>query len=52
MSSKKWADKVHELNIRKFRERKVYSSFMDKFLGTDLGDMQLIRKFNKGIRFY
>ena len=31
--------------------RKVYSGFKDNIWGIDLGDMQLIRKFNKGFRF-
>ena len=37
--------------IRKFKEIKVYSSFKDNICGADLDDMQLISKFNKGIRF-
>ena len=31
--------------------RKVHTSFMDNIWDTDLGDMQLISKFNKGFRF-
>ena len=38
--------------IRKFRKRKVHSSFKDNIWGADLTDMQLISKFNKRIRFY
>ena len=34
-----------------FKKRKVYSSFIDNIWGADLGHMQLISKFNKGIRF-
>ena len=30
----------------------VYSGFKDNTWGADLADMQLIRKFNKGFRFY
>ena len=37
--------------IRKFKKRKVYSSFKDNIWGADLADMQLISKFDKGIRF-
>ena len=37
--------------IRKFKKRKVHSSFIDNILGADLADMQLIKKFNKGFRF-
>ena len=37
--------------IRKFNKRKAHSSFIDNIWGADLADMQLISKFNKGIRF-
>ena len=37
--------------IRKFYQRKVYSSFKDNMWGVDLAYMQLISKYNKGIRF-
>ena len=37
--------------IRKFEKRKVYSSFKDNIWGVDLADMQLISKYNKGIRY-
>ena len=30
---------------------KVYSPFIDNIRGADLADMQLICKFNKGLRF-
>ena len=33
------------------KKRKVYSSFKDNIWGVDLGDMQLITKYNKGIRY-
>ena len=45
------ADEVHKPIIRKFKERRVYSSCEDNIWGVDLADMQLIRKYNKGIRF-
>ena len=45
------ADELHEPIIRKFKKRKVYSSFRDNIWGADLADMQLISKFNKGFRF-
>ena len=38
-------------NIRKFKKRKVHSPFIDNIWDTDLADMQLISKFNKGFRF-
>ena len=37
--------------IRKLNKRKVHSLFIDNILGTDLADMQLISKFNKGFGF-
>ena len=36
--------------IRKFKKRKVYSSFKDNIWGVDQVERQLIRKYNKGIR--
>ena len=32
-------------------KKKVYSSFRDNIWGADLGDMQLLSKFNKEFRF-
>ena len=51
MSNQESAEKFHKLIIRKFAKRKVHSSFIDNIWGADLTDMQLISKFNKGIRF-
>ena len=34
-----------------FKKRKVYSSFKDNIWGVGLADMQLISKYNKGIRY-
>ena len=45
------ANELHKPIIRKFKKRKVYSGFKDNIWGTDLADMQLISKFNKGTRF-
>ena len=45
------ADQLYEPIIRKFKKRKVYSSFRDNIWGADLADMQLLSKFNKGFRF-
>ena len=50
MSNKELAKELHKLVIRKFKKRKVYSSFIENIWGADLADMQLISKFNKGIR--
>ena len=45
------ADELHKPIIKKIKKRKVYSSFRDNVRGTDLADMQLLSKFNKGLRF-
>ena len=45
------ADELYKPIIRKFKKRKVYSSFRDSIWGVDLADMQLLSKFNKGFRF-
>ena len=50
-SNKELAEELRKLIIRKFKERKVHSSFTDSIWGADLADMQLISKFNKGFRF-
>ena len=42
---------LHKPIIRKFEKRKVYSTFKDNIWGADLADMQLLSKYNKGIRF-
>ena len=51
MSKKELAEELHKLIVRKFEKQKVPSSFIDNVSGTSLGDMQLIRQFNEGIRF-
>ena len=45
------ASEFHKQIIRKFKKRKVYSSFKDNIWGADLANMQLISKHNKGIRY-
>ena len=45
------ANKLHKPIIRKFKKRKVYSSFRDNILGLDLADMQSLSKYNKGIKY-
>ena len=42
------ANELHKPIIRKF---KVYSTFKDNIWGVDLADMQLLSRYNKGIRF-
>ena len=50
-SNKELVKELHKPIIRKFNKRKVHSPFIDNIWGTDLADMQLISKFNKGFRF-
>ena len=45
------ADELHKPIIRKFKKRKVYSSFRDNIWGADLADMQSLSRYNKGIRY-
>ena len=47
----KLANELHKPIIGKFNKRKVYSSFKDNIWGVDLADMQLLSKFNKGIKY-
>ena len=49
--SEQLAEELHKPIIRKFKKRKVYSTFKDNIWGVDLADMQLLNKYNKGIRF-
>ena len=42
---------LHKSIIRKFKRRKLYSSFKDNIWCADLANMQLISKYNKGIRY-
>ena len=45
------AEELHKRIIKKFKRRKVYSSFKDNIWDVDLANMQLINKYNKGIRY-
>ena len=38
--------------IRKFKKRKVHSSFIDNIGGVDVSDMQLVNQFDKEFRFF
>ena len=44
-------EEVHKPIIRNFKKRKVYSGFKDNIWGSDLADLLLISKYNKGFRF-
>ena len=49
--NKKLAEELHKQIIKKFKKRKVHSTFIDNIWGADLPDMQLISKFDRGFRF-
>ena len=51
ISNKELPEELHKPIIRKFKKRKVHSSFIDNISGADLADMQIISKFSKGFRF-
>ena len=51
MPNQQLADELHKPVIRKFKRRRVCSSFKGSIWGTDLADMQLVSKYNKRIRF-
>ena len=51
LQNEQLANELHKPIIRKFEKRKVYSTLKDNIWGVDLADMQLLSKYNKGIRF-
>ena len=51
ISNKELAEELHKPIIRKCSKRNVHSPFIDNIWCTDLADMQLISKCNKGFRF-
>ena len=51
LQNEQLAEELHKLIIRKFKKRKVYSTFKDNVWSSDLAYMQLISKFNKRFRF-
>ena len=46
------ANELHKPFIKKFKKRKVYSSFKDNIWGVDLGDMQSLSKLTKELNIY
>ena len=50
-SSYQLANELHEPIIKKFKKRKVYSSFKDNIWGVDLADMQSLSRYNKGVKY-
>ena len=51
ISNKELAKDLHKPILKKFKQIKVHSSFIDNILGADLPGMQLISKFDKDICF-
>ena len=45
------AEELHKPVIKKFQKRKVHATFKDNIWSADLAEMQLISRYNKGIRF-
>ena len=45
------AKELHKPIIKKFEKSKVHAAFKDNIWGADLADMQLLSRYNKGIRF-
>ena len=45
------ANELHKPIIRRFKKRKVYSSFRDNIWSVYLADMQSLSKYNKGIKY-
>ena len=50
-SNKQLGKELHKPIVRNFKKRTVYSGFKGNIWVADLADMQLISKFNKGLRF-
>ena len=45
------AEELYKPIIKNFQKRKVHAAFKDNIWGADLADMQLLSRYNKGIRF-
>ena len=45
------AEELHKPIIRIFKKRKIHAVFKDNIWGADIADMQLISRYNIGIRF-
>ena len=44
------AEELHKPIIKTFEKRKVHAAFKDIIWGADLADMQLLSRYNKGVR--
>ena len=45
------ANELYKPIIKKFKKRKVYSSFKDNIWSVDLADIQLLSRYNKGFKY-
>ena len=45
------ANELHKPIIKKFKKRKVYSSFRDNIWGVDLVDIQSFSRYNKRVKY-
>ena len=45
------AEELHKPIIKKFKKREIHATFKDNIWDADLADMQLLRRYNEGIRF-
>ena len=45
------AEELYKPIIKKFGKRNVHAAFKDNIWGADSADMQLLSRYNKGIRF-
>ena len=45
------AEELHKPIIKKLKKRKIHAAFKNNIWGADLADMQLLSRYNKGIRF-
>ena len=52
MPSQQLPNEFHKPIIKKFKKRKVYSSFKENIWDVVLADIQLLSKYNKGIRYF
>ena len=51
LATRQLAQELHKSIIIKYNKRKVQSPFIDNISGANIGNMQLISKFNKIFRF-
>ena len=52
MPNYQFANEVHRQIIRKFKRRKVYSSFRGNIRSVSLADMQSLNEYNRVIRYF